>query len=380
MKLVKLSLAAVIAAGAMTTFASATPLEEAIKGVEVSGMARVRFYHQSDARYPLGLQGRVPAGETDLGSQATQVSGLLNISSPIAENFTFGTSLATDGYNTPGNDASFPTGVTVDKFFFQYASGNVVLKAGKIEIPTPWTEAGFGGSRGNGILALYTGVESWTLAAAYYNQINGAELEDMFGQEDLMAVAAIGGFEVATLQGWASRMTNVFDYNVFGQVDVNLSGFKGTAQANYMRLDKDLAVALDTDKSGIFVGFTLGYENENFFVTGGFTKSDSDMPIYALTADNDGFIKFGQQLYLLTTNTADTEVYFLKAGANFGKFGVEAGYGKADFGSDEADEVYGLLSYKLAKNLSTELYYSVLNSDWADEENNELRLQVEYNF
>ncbi|MDR0467928.1 MAG: major outer membrane protein, partial [Campylobacteraceae bacterium] len=42
MKLVKLSLAAVVAAGAMTTFASATSLEEAIKGVDVSGMARVR--------------------------------------------------------------------------------------------------------------------------------------------------------------------------------------------------------------------------------------------------------------------------------------------------------------------------------------------------
>ncbi|MDR0467927.1 MAG: major outer membrane protein [Campylobacteraceae bacterium] len=371
MKLVKLSLAAVIAAGAMTTFASATSLEEAIKGVDVSGMARVRFYHQSDARY-------FNAVGDNLGSQATQISGLLNINAPIAENFTFGTSLATDGYNTPANAASGPTGVEVDKFFFQYAAGNFVLKAGKIEIPTPWTEAGFGGSRGNGLLGLYTGVENWTLAAAYYNQINGAVLEDLFGQEDLMAVAAIGGFEVATLQGWVSRMTNVFDYNVFGQVGVNLSGFNAVAQANYMRLDKDLAVALGTDKSGIFMGFTVGYENENFFVTGGFTKSDSDMPIYALTADNDGFIKFGQQLYLLTTNTADTEVYFLKAGAKFNKFGVEAGYGVADIGGNvDVDELYGLVSYQIAKNFGVDLYYSVLGDDV---ENNELRLQVEYNF
>ncbi|MDR1976734.1 MAG: major outer membrane protein, partial [Campylobacteraceae bacterium] len=37
MKLTKLSLAAIVAVGALGSFASATPLEEAIKGVDVSG-------------------------------------------------------------------------------------------------------------------------------------------------------------------------------------------------------------------------------------------------------------------------------------------------------------------------------------------------------
>ncbi len=43
MKLVKMSLAAIVAAGALTSVASATPLEEAIKNVDVSGFARYRF-------------------------------------------------------------------------------------------------------------------------------------------------------------------------------------------------------------------------------------------------------------------------------------------------------------------------------------------------
>ena len=43
MKLVKLSLVAALAAGALATSASAMPLEEAIKGVDVSGMTRIRY-------------------------------------------------------------------------------------------------------------------------------------------------------------------------------------------------------------------------------------------------------------------------------------------------------------------------------------------------
>ena len=43
MKLVKLRLVAALAAGALATSASAMPLEEAIKGVDVSGMTRIRY-------------------------------------------------------------------------------------------------------------------------------------------------------------------------------------------------------------------------------------------------------------------------------------------------------------------------------------------------
>ena len=43
MKLVKMSLAAIVAAGALSSVASATPLEEAIKNVDVSGFARYRY-------------------------------------------------------------------------------------------------------------------------------------------------------------------------------------------------------------------------------------------------------------------------------------------------------------------------------------------------
>ena len=43
MKIAKISLAALVALGAFSTVASATPLEEAIKNVDLSGYARYRY-------------------------------------------------------------------------------------------------------------------------------------------------------------------------------------------------------------------------------------------------------------------------------------------------------------------------------------------------
>ena len=47
MRLSKLSLAAIVAAGALTSVASAASLEEAIKNVDVTGYARYRFDSQN---------------------------------------------------------------------------------------------------------------------------------------------------------------------------------------------------------------------------------------------------------------------------------------------------------------------------------------------
>ncbi|MFV0480348.1 MAG: major outer membrane protein [Campylobacteraceae bacterium] len=389
MKLVKLSLAAIVAAGAMTTFASATPLEEAIKGVDVSGFARYRFYHQSDAVY------------SDNSTQRNRFSGLLNIVSPITDNIKFGVSLSTDKNDYASNSASASGSIDVNKFWFQYANDALTVKAGKIEIPTPWTESGFGGTRGNGILALVTAVPDWTFAAAYYMQTNamnsntlstytgggtwnvarGVAYDGIMGEEDLGAIAAIGKVGPVGLQLWAARMTNVFDYAIFGEASFAMEGFNVKGQANYLKL-ADETKGLGADDAGIFYGIQAGYKSDMFFVDLGYTKTDDDQPIYVLDGDNDGFIKFGKQLYYLTQNTPDQKVFFGKAGFSYDKFGFEAGYGhsKSGFVNDDKDEFYGQLAYKVAKNFGLQLYYSVLDSDDNSEDNNELRFQALYNF
>ena len=391
MKLVKLSLAAVVTVGTMTTYASATPLEDAIKGVEISGIARYRFYHESDKLLD------------DNGSQENRFSGELNIISPISDNLKFGMTLAIEHKDFASNDASSSGNIDVDRFWFQYAIGDLTIKAGKMEIPTPWTESGFDGTRGNGILALYSGFENFTFAVAYYNQTNKmndanirtydfatnswqAPIEDFdnglgLGQEDLMAAAVIGKVGFVDLQVWMAKMEHAIDYTAFGEVGFNHEGFSLKGQLNYLKLASELKNDFKDD-TGIFYGFEGGYENDMFFVNAGYTKTDDDMPIYVLDGDNDGFIKFGQQLYLLTQNSPDIKTYFAKAGFNYDKFGFEAGYGYADVNmkSSDKDEFYALVTYSPYKNLSLNAYYSVLNSDIHDEENNELQFEIEYNF
>ena len=48
MKLTKISLAALVALGAFSSVASATPLEEAIKNVDLSGFARYRYENENN--------------------------------------------------------------------------------------------------------------------------------------------------------------------------------------------------------------------------------------------------------------------------------------------------------------------------------------------
>jgi len=365
MKLTKLSLAAIIAVGAFSSFASATPLEEAIKGVDVSGFARLRYYYNDEAA--------VRGGGDD---EAIRVSGLLNISAPVADDLTFGTSIATDGYNHPDIDKSGPTSPVFDKYFFQYAPAGLVLKGGKFEIPTPWTESGFGGSRGNGVLALVTSVPDWTFAAAAYLQTDGIAFA---GAHNLYAIAAIGKVGPVGLQVWAANEEKIIDGTVFAEAKLAVAGFNGRVQANYLKANDDIS-----DEDSIFAGLEAGYKNDQFFVTAAVTWTNEDLVAYSLDDDNDGFIKFGKQLYYHTNNRADVLAAGVKGGVTVDKFGGELGLGYADDGQsgEDALEVYGVLSYKYAKNFGLEVHYSWLTGDayTAADDTTEFRFQAQYNF
>jgi hypothetical protein len=396
MKSKYLGLAAILAAGALNTL-SAAPLEEAIKGVEVSGQVRYRYHSQSD------FASTVSSGNK--GVDANRFSGYLQLISPIADGLKFGTSLVTDIWNKAESEASYPAGdrgdnasFTFDKYFFQYGADGLNVKAGKIEIPTPWTQsAAISGSRGNGALALYTVNSDWTLAGAAYLQTNGlnsyatSNLSNLDSHHNLYALAAIGKVGPVGLQLWAANYEHIADAAVFGEAKFAISGFNAKGQVSYVKLaDEVKGVGNSTDDTGIFYGVEGGYKNQQFAVTVGYTASDKDQPIYTLDADADGIIKFGKQLYYRTTNIQDTNTLFLKGGATFDKVGFELGYGVADVNDrNDYSEAYGTITYKYAKNFGLELYYSHLDLDNAtrtgksgtsENTNDEIRFQAQYNF
>jgi hypothetical protein len=374
MKLAKLSLAAIMAAGALTTV-SATPLEEAIKGVEVSGWMRYRYYDESD------IQAK---------SDRHRFSAPITFVSPVADNIKAGITFSVEQNSYAGNGANGTDDVTMSKFWFKYLGQDYSVRFGKQEIATPWTESGYGGSKGNGAVAMYTGVEGWTLAAAGFVNTSGLDADNIdttalaaangttVTEENLYAAAAIGAVGPVNLQVWAARMTNVFDSSIFAQADMNMAGFGLKAQMNSMKLNSELGA---DDDSGIFYGVEGTFAMDNFTIGAGYTSTDDDMPIYTLDADDDGMLKYGQQIYYTTVNVADADTIAVFANATFGKIGLGAGYVDVSIDNDDSSEYYGTASYKYSKNFGLSAYYSVYEDD-ADSanDNNEFRFEAKYSF
>jgi len=379
MRLAKLSLAAIVAAGAMTTFASAAPLEEAIKGVDLTGLMRYRVdMHDYD-----------DSSSTD----QHRFSGVFTFTAPIADNVK---SVLTLRYNTPSDarDASSlgtdEENLAVSQAYFQYAVANYSVQAGKMQLATPWTENAWDGDFANGVMAYYTGVEGWTFAgAAFVNNTLGERLGAVvgdIGKQNLYAAAAIGSMGPVDAQFWVSKMEHVFDYSAFLELSTKMAGFSLKGQVNQLKLADETKAALNPeDDKGLFWAVQAGYEIEGFNVAAGYIKNDKDQPIHTLSADGQHIIA-GQNLYGDTTNLADAETYFAKAGYAFGDYSVGAGYSKAEQGSNDfGREVYVEAGYDYSKNFSLYSYYSDMDikdafTTTTVKDNKQIRFQATYSF
>ncbi len=387
MKLAKLSLAALVAVGAFSV-ANATSLESAIKGVDVSGYVRYRYYNEDN---------NVPGSSTDRHRFTVPV--LFKI--PVAENITAAVGMfaqendyATDGRgSSPYSDSSF----NLSRMWFNYAANGWNVKLGRQLLKTPYTEGGITGSYGDGLVAMYSPASNVTLAAAGFvksNQtIDGAVGGLAVGDENIYAAAAIASFSGVNAQLWAFKVTHIVKNAEFLQLSGSVAGLSLKAQGSWTKLDDGAYQTLKTagvvnDDAGAFYGIQAGYKIENFKLGAGYTTTDKDNGIGVLDADG-GLIKAGKQIYYKTTNARDTDVYFFTVGAGYGKYSFGAGYVGASSvnGStlDGANEIYGQVGYKFNKKFGVAAYYSALNMDKVDDsvaggDNDEFRVEVKYSF
>jgi hypothetical protein len=135
MKLGKLSLAAIVAASALTSIAGASSLEEAIKGVTINGFVRYRY--------------------TDMtpGDDSHQYKGVFKVGVPVNEVITLKTkSVVVGTLDGQGGDAN-PGYVLADVYGVYSGVEGLTLQAGKQGIPGPFTDAA--DQRGTGLVALY---------------------------------------------------------------------------------------------------------------------------------------------------------------------------------------------------------------------------------
>ena len=367
MKLAKLSLAAIMAAGALTVV-NATPLEDAIKGVNINGFTRYRYYNESEK-----------AAKTD----RHRFSASVQLTMPVADNLTAAVVADIDDSNYASNNATTygeaGQDLRVQQLWFKYATQDYSLKFGKQALNTPVTFNYFSVATGNGAQFTYTGVQNWTFAVAGYvdTDRNFALPTATFGNQNLYAAAAIGSVGPVNVQLWGFNMTNVVDDEEFFQVDGKVAGFSYKLQ--YVRGSLDNSIST---KDQAFYAAKLGYKMDNFGGHVGYIGTDKDGGFVDLAAgDGSGFAYGGINSQYAYANQADVSVGYIDASASFGKIGVGAGYVDGSYGvgvaSKDVSEWFVKGSYAYSKNFKLSSYYSDLGKD---SKNNEFRFEAKYSF
>lgn len=384
MKFLKLSLAASVALGALSTASFAQPLEEAIKGIDVSGYLRYRY---NDDRYDNGGSAGGPNGS----SANHQWRAVADFKTPVVNNIALNFGVWYNNQNNVNhgkgvNDGTAPGGFTgtglgsgsdgefgVREFYATITpdSTATTIKIGKQLLDTPVTNA-YDGDRGTGILALNSDIPNLTLAAAAFDSWSINELNvsnrypdghpqagnvipgeytnspELSVDKPLYALAGIYG--VDTNYGrfggqlWGFYIDDAVDALVFGELSWQGSLLRAKLQYTY--------AALNNDEDSVFTtlyGTGLSPRKANI-------AESNDMFVIEAGADfrNDFQLPLNVTLGYITNFADGTAVALEDEGSNVSRKGkiwwqnagtgistsALRGYGNWGFGTEQEINVF----------------------------------------
>ncbi|ENA8742082.1 major outer membrane protein [Campylobacter coli] len=416
MKLVKLSLVAALAAGAFSVV-NATPLEEAIKDIDVSGVLRYRYETSSEWSDINGVAQNEGSGIS--GKQDHKYRAQLNFSGAIADNFKafvqldynaqdggYGTN---NGSTTRSYEAANSSTLNVRQLYLTYTDENVATSVilGKQQLNTIWTDNAIDGLVGTGVKVVNNSIDGLTLAAfavdSYNSDEQGGELGKVLNfDENLYGAAAIGSYEVfngqLNPQLWLAYMTdNAFFYAVDAAYNTTIfDGVNWTLEGAY------LGNSLDNERKD------LGNGNGNFFALNGsievngwdaslgglyYGKKDKATVTVIEDQGNLGSLLAGEEIFYtngskLNGDTGRNIFGFVKAGYTFNetvRVGADFVYGGTKTenrsGGDKLEAV-ARVDYKYSPKLNFSAFYSYVNvdKDTDSTHHDAVRLQALYKF
>lgn len=412
MKLVKLSLVAALAAGAFSV-ANATPLEEAIKDIDVSGVLRYRYETSNEWSDINGVAQNEGSGIS--GKQDHKYRAQLNFSGAIADNFKAFVQLdynAKDGNNdstTRSYTADNSSTLNVRQLYLTYTDENVATSVilGKQQLNTIWTDNAIDGLVGTGVKVVNNSIDGLTLAAfavdSYNSDEQGGDLGTVLNfNENLYGAAAIGSYEVfngqLNPQLWLAYMTdNAFFYAVDAAYNTTIfDGVNWTLEGAY------LGNSLDNERKD------LGNGNGNFFALNGsievngwdatlgglyYGKKDKATVTVIEDQGNLGSLLAGEEIFYtngskLNGDTGRNIFGFVKAGYTFNetvRVGADFVYGgtktENHSGGDKLEAV-ARVDYKYSPKLNFSAFYSYVNvdKDTDSTHHDAVRLQALYKF
>ncbi|HEF2068524.1 TPA: major outer membrane protein [Campylobacter coli] len=416
MKLVKLSLVAALAAGAFSV-ANATPLEEAIKDIDVSGVLRYRYETSNEWSDINGVAQDEGSGIS--GKQDHKYRAQLNFSGAIADNFKAFVQLdynakdggygANNGSTTRSYAADNSSTLNVRQLYLTYTDENVATSVilGKQQLNTIWTDNAIDGLVGTGVKVVNNSIDGLTLAAfavdSYNSDEQGGELGTVLNfSENLYGAAAIGSYEVfngqLNPQLWLAYMTdNAFFYALDAAYNTTIfDGVNWTLEGAY------LGNSLDNERKD------LGNGNGNFFALNGsievngwdatlgglyYGKKDKATVTVIEDQGNLGSLLAGEEIFYtkgsnLNGNTGRNIFGYVKAGYTFNetvRVGADFVYGGTKTenrsGGDKLEAV-ARVDYKYSPKLNFSAFYSYVNvdKDTDSTHHDAVRLQALYKF
>ncbi|HEF8490686.1 TPA: major outer membrane protein [Campylobacter jejuni] len=416
MKLVKLSLVAALAAGAFSA-ANATPLEEAIKDVDVSGVLRYRYDTGNfDKNFVDNLN-------LNNSKQDHKYRAQVNFSAAIADNFKafvqFDYKAADGGYGANGikNDQK---GLFVRQLYLTYTNEDVATSviAGKQQLNIIWTDNGVDGLVGTGIKVVNNSIDGLTLAAFAVDSFMAAEQgSDLVGANgsafkvdsigNLYGAAAVGSYDLAggqfNPQLWLAYWDQVaFFYALNASYSTTIfDGINWTLEGAYLgnSLDSEL------DKT---------YANGNLFALkgsievngwdaslGGLYYGDKEKASTVAIEDqgNIGSLLAGEEIFYTTGSRLNGDTGrnifgYVTGGYTFNetvRVGADFVYGGTKteatnhLGGGKKLEAVARVDYKYSPKLNFSAFYSYVNLDQGKNTNESadhstVRLQALYKF
>ncbi|CAG9469824.1 major outer membrane protein [Campylobacter upsaliensis] len=416
MKLVKLSLVAALAAGAFSV-ANATPLEEAIKDIDVSGVLRYRYESgRIDTKDNAGMDSTA----LNTSKQNHKYRAQVNFNAAIADNFKAFVQLdynAKDGgYGadstsvTKGDDAT----LHVRQLYLTYTNEDFATSviAGKQQLNTIWTDNGIDGLVGTGIKVVNNSFDGLTLAAFAVDSFNVNGGTPYKEEQNGDITSAFD--EVGNLYGGAA----IASYEVFGgQLDSQLWGAYWDSVGAWYALDLAYGTTIFNDINWKLNAAYLGnyfdktnIEDGNFFglrgtmewngfdaSLGGLYYGDKEKTTVTVIEDqgNIGHLLAGQEIFYtegsrLNGDYGQNTFGYLTAGYTFNevlRLGADFVYGgtKTDdhASGGEKMEAVARVDYKYSPKLSFQAWYSYLNVDKdknGEGQKDTVRLQALYKF
>jgi len=398
----KLSLAALIAMGSMSV-ASATPLTEAIKGVDLSGMLRIRYYNENP-------------GDNANTWNKWRTNGIFIFKVPVDEHikFVYRASVQTyfksdddsaEGIKTNNNLKTLAlndvdTGTMNNLLFMAYSNNGLNAIIGKIPVKTPITSADPATpGHGAGAIVTYNVGNGLTVAAGYVDALRHAKVTDYNHYEgnteanSIYTAAAIYSNDLVDAQLWYFHINKAIDSEVVVSANVKaLKDYGVSINADYaasnMADKKDFNIdgVKNVDKSDKkYYDITVKYDQDAIHGLVGYANASDDTGVVTTSVDSPlGGVLPTQQITNIA-NERDTDAWYAMLGYDVtSALNVSLRYASIDDGTannDDADEWVVQTDYKYNKKLSFQAYYSALDYDKGDaNDNDEIRLMALYKF